>query len=102
MDAIPKETGNVKIAFELFDGDEKDIQQNYQQISCHMIFDIKMGESFRRKTRMVAWGHTTENPAVITYPSVVSRDSVRILLTIAALNELESLKMWYSKFLSDG
>ena len=50
-----------------------------------------MGENFRRKARMVAGGHTTETPAVLTYSSVVSRDSVRIALTIAALNDLSVL-----------
>ena len=49
-----------------------------------------MGENFRRKARFVAGGHTTEVPdSVITYSSVVSRDSVRIALTIAALNGLK-------------
>jgi hypothetical protein len=52
-----------------------------------MIFDIKMGENFRRKARMVADGHQTETPAALTYSSVVSRDSVQIALTIAALND---------------
>ena len=56
-----------------------------------MIFDIKMGENFRRKARMVADGHRTETPAALTYSSVVSRDSVRIALTIAALNDLSVL-----------
>ena len=56
-----------------------------------MIFDIKMGENFRRKARMVAGGHTTETPAVLTYLSVVSRDSARIALTIAVLNDLKVL-----------
>ena len=50
-----------------------------------------MGENFRQKARMVAGGHTTKTPATLTYSSVVSRDSVRIALTIAALNELEVL-----------
>ena len=56
-----------------------------------MIFDIKMGENFRRKARMVAGQHTTETPSSITYSSVVSRDSVRILLTVAALNDIDVL-----------
>ena len=56
-----------------------------------MIFDVKMGKSFRRKARMVAGGHTTENPAGLTYASLVSRDSVSIALTIAALNNLKVL-----------
>ena len=50
-----------------------------------------MGENFRRKARMVAGGHTTNTPSSITYSSVVSRDSIRILLTIAALNDLKVL-----------
>ncbi len=60
----------------------------YQKIPCHMIFDIKM-EDFRRKARLVAGGHRTEAPATITYASMVSRETVRLALTIAALNDLE-------------
>ena len=53
-----------------------------------MVFDVKMGEKFRRKARFVAGGHTTETPSTLTYSSVVSRDSVRIILLLAALNGL--------------
>jgi hypothetical protein len=53
-----------------------------------MIFDVKM-EDFRRKLRLVAGGHLTKAPATITYVSVVSRDTVRIALMLAALNDLE-------------
>ena len=53
-----------------------------------MIFDIKM-EDFRRKARLVAGGHVTDAPPTITCASVVSRETVRIALTIAALNDLE-------------
>ena len=56
-----------------------------------MIFDIKMGKNFRRKARQVAGGRKTEAPVSITYSSVVSGDSVRIALTIAALNGLKVL-----------
>ena len=87
-DAICKEMKNVRIAFDEYEGDVKDLPSNYQQIKCHMIFDIKMGENFRRKARMVAGGHMTTSPSSLTYSSVVSRDSVRIALTIAALNDL--------------
>ena len=47
-----------------------------------------MGENVRRKARMAAGGHRTVTPAVFTYAFMVSRDSVRICLTIAALNDL--------------
>ena len=53
-----------------------------------MIFDVKR-EDFRRKARLVAGGHTTAAPATITYASVVSRESVRIALLLAALNDVE-------------
>jgi hypothetical protein len=47
-------------------------------------------ENFQRKARLVAGGHMTEvSSATMTYASVVSRESVRIALTLAALNDLE-------------
>jgi hypothetical protein len=54
-----------------------------------MPHDVKMGKNFRRKARFVADGHKTKTPAAMTYSSVVSRDLVRIALTIAALNDLD-------------
>ena len=56
-----------------------------------MIFDVKLGGNFRRKARLVGGGHTTTAVASITYSSVNSRDSVRITLTIASLNDLDIL-----------
>jgi hypothetical protein len=88
-DSILKEMKNVRPAFEVWEGTEAEIPVGYQKINCHMIFDVKMGENFRRKSRFVANGHPTEVPASMTYSSVVSRDSVRIGLLIAALNDLE-------------
>ena len=54
-----------------------------------MIFDVKTDLS--RKARLVAGGHLTDPPKDSVYSSVVSRDSVRIAFTIAALNDLEVL-----------
>ena len=88
-DAICNEIKNVRITFKDFEGDK--ILPGYQEIQCHMIFDIKMGQNFRRKVSMVAEGHRTEAPAALTYSLVVSRDSVQIALTIAALNDLKVL-----------
>ncbi|KAL7540108.1 LOW QUALITY PROTEIN: hypothetical protein ACHAWF_008209 [Thalassiosira exigua] len=61
---------------------------DHQKITCHMIFDVKM-EDFRRKARFVAGGHKTEVPKTITYASVVSRETVRLALLLASLNDLE-------------
>jgi len=85
-DAIAKEMRDVRVAFKILpDGQLAPI--GYQRIPCHMIFDIKM-EDFRRKARLVAGGHMTKAPATITYASVVSRETVRIALLMAALNDL--------------
>ena len=54
-----------------------------------MIFDIKLGENFRRKARYVADDYTTETPASLTYSSVVCRDSVCTEFLLAALNGLD-------------
>ena len=61
----------------------------YQKIKYHLIFDIKIGENFRRYSRYVVGGHTTETPASLTYSSRVSSDSVRISFLLAALNGLD-------------
>ena len=88
-DSIVKEMKNVRIAFEEFDGTEDEIPDDFQHVDCHLIFDVKFAENFRRKARMVGGGHQTVTPAALTYASVVSRDSVRIILMIAALLELK-------------
>ena len=46
-------------------------------------------EAFRCKARLVAQGHMTEAMTTITNASIVSRETVRIALMIAALNDLE-------------
>lgn len=89
--AICKEMKNECIAFEMFDGNKNEIPPGYQCVDCHMIFHVNMGGNLRRKTGMVASGHKNSTPSSITYSSVVSRDSVRIALTIAALKKLKVL-----------
>ena len=46
-------------------------------------------EDFRRKAWLVAGGHMTTAPATITYASVVTRETMHISLTLAALNDLQ-------------
>jgi hypothetical protein len=85
-DAVRKEMKNVRIAFQILN-DTDAIPPTYQEIRCHMIFDVQM-KDFRRNARFVAGGHTTDTPHAMTYASLVSRESVRIDLTLAALNDL--------------
>ena len=42
-----------------------------------------------RKARFVAGGRVTNPPASMTYSSVVSREMVRIVLLLAASNDLD-------------
>ena len=57
---------NVRIAFEEWKGKENEIPPGYQKIKCHIIFEIKLREEFRRKARFVAGGLMTETPASLT------------------------------------
>ena len=87
-DAIAKEMKNVRVAFEPLE-DGKDVPIGHKFMQCHIVFDVKMEANFRRKARLVAGGHMVLDPAVLTYSSVVSRDTVRVALTLAALNDLQ-------------
>ena len=94
-DAIKKELNKVMVAFDvnedwspqqIRDGLARGDFVGYQEITCHMVFDVKM--DLTRKARFVANGSTTDTPATLTYSSVVTRESVRIAFLIAALNDL--------------
>ncbi|KAL7536195.1 hypothetical protein ACHAXR_006978 [Thalassiosira sp. AJA248-18] len=85
-DAIAKEMKVVRIAFDILP-DGSTFPKGYEFMKCHLIFDIKM-EDFRRKAQLVAGGHMTSAPATMTHASVVSRETVFLALTIAALNAL--------------
>ena len=88
QDAIALEMKNVRIAFEVFEGDISELK-DHEHISGHLIFDIKLGENFRRKARFVADGYKASTPNAVTYSSVASRDSVRLFLLVAALNDIQ-------------
>ncbi len=78
-DAIQKEMRSNKIAFKFLDDDEH-VPLGFKWIKCHMIFDVNL-----------AGGHMNDPPSSITYSSVVSRDSMRIALLLAALNDIDLL-----------
>eukprot|EP00804_Cyclotella_cryptica_P021920 CCRYP_000874-RA/>CCRYP_000874-RA protein AED:0.26 eAED:0.26 QI:0/0/0/1/1/1/2/0/446 len=86
-DGIEKEMKNLHVAFDVL-ADGVAPPADHQYIRCHMIFDVKM-EDFRRKALLVAGGHVTKAPATLTYASVVSRETVRITLLIATLNNID-------------
>ena len=64
-------------------------QLDTKRFPANIIFNIKM--DFTYKARYVAGGHKAEDPEVQTYASVVSRNSIRIRLLMASLNDLDIL-----------
>ena len=84
-DAIKKEMYNVGVTYEILD-EGAHVPHGWQQVTGHLVWDVKM--DFTRKARWVLDGHKTLDPIGSTYAGVVSRESVRIALTYAALNNL--------------
>ena len=85
-DAIAKEMLNVGIAFDILEPDQS-LPVGWKKATGHLIFDVKM--DFTRKARWVLDGHKCADPYGSTYAGVVSRESVRIGFTYAALNKLD-------------
>ena len=65
MDAVKLEMKNVLVAFDKIDDPSK-LAKEFTKISGHLIFDIKLGEGFRRKARWVSNGHLTDTPSAVT------------------------------------
>ena len=84
-DAISKEMTDAGIAFKILE-ESQATPVGWSKATGHLVFDVKM--DFTRKARWVLDGHKTQNPEGSTYAGVVSRESVRIALTYAALNGL--------------
>ena len=80
------EMTNVGVAFQVLGENEK-APPGWSKVTGHLVFDVKM--DFTRKARWVLDGHKTPDPIGSTYAGVVSRESVRIALTYAALNDLD-------------
>ena len=83
--AINKEMENLKVAFDILPEGSKP-PPGYKPSSGHLVFDVRM--TLERKARWVKDGHKTPEPEWSTYAGVVSRESVRIAFTYAALNSL--------------
>ena len=82
QDALAKEMGNVGVAFEILSPNTK-APPGWHKASGHIIFDVNM--DFTRKAHWVKDGHKTPNSTTSSFAGVVSRDSIRIALTHAAL-----------------
>ena len=84
--ALNREMNNLRVAFDILD-DRRSLPPGYTKSSGHIIFEVRM--TLERKARWVKDGHKTRNPDNCTYAGVVSRESVRIALTTAALNGMK-------------
>ena len=60
----------------------------FQYINCHMAFDIKM-KDFWRKACLMMGGHMTHTLDTIPYSTVVNRETVCIDFTMTVLCDLE-------------
>ena len=78
---------NVNITFQTIPGGEKP-PNGFQYVNCHMAFGIKI-EGFCRKACLVAGRHMTNSTDTIIYSSVVTRETMHIALTMAALHDLD-------------
>lgn len=76
--------------FEVHEGDAKDLV-GHQEMVCHIMFDVKLGENFRRNAKLVDDGHKTSAMPSACCASVVSRKYVRITLLDASLRGLDIL-----------
>ena len=85
-DALAKEMTEVGVAFEVLEEGIK-APIGWSKVTGHLVWDVKM--DFTRKARWVLDGHRTPNPIGSTYAGVVSRDSIRIAFTYAALNGVD-------------
>ena len=77
---------NIGVAFGILQ-DEKTAHAGYPKVSGHLIWSVKM--DFTRQARWVLDGHKPPDAVCSQYGGVVSRESVRIAFTYAALNGLD-------------
>ena len=88
VDVVMKDMKNVRVAFDIRYKEEPP-SVGHQFIKCHMIFYVKM-EDLRRTMRMLSGVHMTNILTAITYVRVVSRETLRIPLKMAELNDLSA------------
>jgi hypothetical protein len=81
-DALAKEMGNVCIAFEILGSNAK-APPGWHKALGHIVFDMKM--DFTQKAQLVKDSHKTPDSTTSSFAGIVSRDSIRISLTYAAL-----------------
>jgi hypothetical protein len=85
-DALAMEMTEIGVAFEVLAEGQK-APPKWKMVTGHLDWDLKI--DFTRKARWALDGHKTPNPVGSTYAGLVSKDSVRISFTYAALNGVD-------------
>ena len=62
---------NNRVVFETFEGRIEDLV-GYQEISGHLVYNVKLGENFQQNTRFVSDMHLVDSPSFITYSMVTA------------------------------
>ncbi|KAL7476432.1 hypothetical protein ACHAW6_002297 [Cyclotella cf. meneghiniana] len=76
---------NVWVAFDvLLDGVASSSNHQYMNVTSSL-----MSEDFCCKARLIAGGHMTNAPATLTYASIMSQETLCIVLFVAVLNYVE-------------
>ena len=88
-DAVKAEMDQVVTDYKTFEsiGYRAPIPEGYTKIRVHLVFDIK--QDGRRKARLVANGNLTDPFDENYFSSVISLRSMRLVIFIACLNQLE-------------
>ena len=77
---------NICTTFDIIENNAK-VPIEYEKIRCHIVFGVNMDVT--HKVRLFIGRHTTEFVEVSNHSNVISRESVRIVMIIAALNDLK-------------
>ena len=83
QDAIKLGMTNVGVAFKVLEH-HTHVPPGYRKPSGHIILNLKMNVT--PKARWAKDGHRTPDPEYSKYADVVSRESIRVLLTHAAMH----------------
>jgi hypothetical protein len=82
MDALLKEMGALVVAFEMLEHGQKG-PAGWFKPTGHIVWDVKM--DFTCKAQWFKDGRKTPVPTTSSFTGVVSRESIRIALTYAAM-----------------
>ena len=88
--SIIKYISVVRKAFKVLQENDN-LPPRYQKLPGNIIFDLRM-ENFTRKSRYLAGQQKTGVPTAMTSASMVYRESVRIALSLATLNDLDVME----------